>query len=311
MDIAVVGAGAMGGLFSAFLHEAGHDVVLVDRNPDKARAIMAQGLFIEGVSGDRTLRLRVSADPEQVGVRSLVLMCVKSYDTAAACRTTRPLVAPHTTVVTVQNGLGNVEAIGAAFGADRVLGGTTAHGATVLNWGYLRHAGKGETVLGCPGSRGGDRLSRTVELFRAAGIDTRSTDDLEGLIWSKLVINVGINALTALLRVKNGILVDNESARAVLRGAVAEATEVVRAKGIRLLFDDAIAKVESVARATAANRSSMLQDVLAGKRTEIDYINGAIVREAAALGLAAPTNLALTMLVHALVDLREQMERTD
>jgi 2-dehydropantoate 2-reductase len=311
MDIAVVGAGAMGGLFSAFLHEAGHDVVLVDKNPEKTRAITDQGLFIEGVSGDRTVHVAAVADPSAVGPRSLVLVCVKSYDTVAVSRAARPMVGPDTTVVTVQNGLGNVETLAQAFDSERVLGGTTSHGATVINWGYLRHAGKGETVLGCPGGRCGDRLDRIVELFRAAGIETRATDDLVGLIWSKLVVNVGINALTALLRVKNGVLVENEHARNLLRRAVTEAIDVVRAKGIRLLYDDAIGKVESVARATATNRSSMLQDALAGKRTEIDYINGAIVREADAIGLPAPVNLALSTLVRAMSELRDRVETTD
>ena len=303
MDIAVVGPGAMGLLLSALLREAGHDVVLVDKDAGRADRVSRAGVTIEGIGGKRTLLVPVTADPDKVGPRSLVLVCVKAYDTKSVCDSAWPLVGNDSMVLTLQNGLGNVEVLAEAFGERRVLGGTTAHGATTLDLGRVRHAGEGDTVIGAFSEASAGRLEGIVEVFRAAGFYTRATGDIEGLLWSKLIVNVGINALTALLRVPNGHVAENDHCRAVMKAAVEEAVFVAGKKGVKLLHDDPVAAVVSVAEKTAANRSSMLQDVLAGRRTEIDAINGAIVCEATGLGVDVPVNRTLTRLIGATTEL--------
>jgi 2-dehydropantoate 2-reductase len=203
-----------------------------------------------------------------------------------------------TLVVTLQNGVGNRELLEQALGADRVGQGVTALGATLLGPGRVRHAGQGKTVFGTAP----DQLSMAAlaELFNACDLPAELSHDLDALIWSKLLVNVGINALTALLRVPNGVLAEAAEARALMAQAVAEAVAVARARGTALAEADPLEHVLAVARATGANRSSMLQDVLRGSPTEIAAINGAVVREGRRLGVPTPVNSLLTSLVQAL-----------
>ena len=183
------------------------------------------------------------------------------------------------------------------MGKEKVVGGTTSQGATVLGLGHIRHAGRGETTIGELDGSLSSRIKGISAIFSSAGIETKITDNVEGLIWSKLLINVGINALTAVLRLKNGELVEYSWTRELLKAAVEEAVLVVKARGIRLTYEDPIKRVEDVCRATATNVSSMLQDVLRTKKTEIDYINGAIVNEGERLGISVPVNKTLTGIV--------------
>jgi len=202
--IVALGPGAMGCLFAALLKKGGQDVVLLDHHPDRAAQINRQGIILERSGRQETVAVPATADPAAAGPARLVIVCVKAYDTAAAALTAA-VAGPDAEVLSLQNGLGNVEALVAAFGSERVLGGTTAQGANLAGPGHVRHAGVGETVIGEPGG-GTARARRVAEIFDACGIPTRVTDDLEAVIWSKVVINAAINALTALLKVKNGAL---------------------------------------------------------------------------------------------------------
>jgi len=161
--------------------------------------------------------------------------------------------------------------------------------------GRVKHAGVGETVIGRSDGRMPAQLRSMREVLNKAGIVTRISKDIKSLIWSKLIINVGINALTAITRLPNGQLLEYEGTRTILRQAVSEAVKIAKRKRIKLVYDDAIERTEAVCEATAGNISSMLQDVLNKKKTEIDTINGAIVRQGQSLGIATPTN---TLLVH-------------
>jgi 2-dehydropantoate 2-reductase len=296
--VVVVGPGAMGCLFAGLLAAAGAPVRLLDRRPERARLLSGQGIVIERGGRRQTYPVPVSADPGAIGPAGLVIVCVKAYDTAAAAEFARPLVGQATEVLSLQNGLGNVEALTAAFGPDRVLGGTTAQGAFVLAPGVVRHAGVGETVIGEP--RGGrDRAERVAAWLTRAGVPATVTDDLEALVWSKLVINVAINPLTALLGLPNGALPELAPARELMRAVVDEVEAVCARRGTRLLHPDPLEKALAVARATGDNVSSMLADVRNQRRTEIDQLRGAGAREAAALGLAATANLTLARLVRA------------
>ena len=202
-------------------------------------------------------------------------------------------------MLSLQNGVGNVEALSAALGAGRVLGGATAQGANLVGPGHVRHAGAGETVIGEPGG-GAARAQRAAAVFNGCGIPARITDDLAAVIWSKLVINAAINPLTALLRVRNGALAELPAARALMEAAAAEAAAVAAARGVRLLYPDARARVVEVARATAENISSMHADARAKRRTELEQINGAVAAEADRLSVPAPMNRALVALVRAM-----------
>ena len=297
MKIVIVGPGAMGCLFSYYLSKVEEEIWLLDKHQDRVDKVKKDGLRIEGISGSHSVRVNTTTDLKDIGHADLIILCVKSYDTERATKDVTQLIGEKTAVLTLQNGYGNIETISKVIGSERVIGGTTSQGATVLGLGHIRHAGKGETTIGELDGRASDRIERVSSLFNSAGLETKVTDNVEGLIWSKLLINVGINALTALLRLKNGELVQYNPARDTLRSAVMEAVSVVKERGIKLTYEDPIKRVEGVCEATATNVSSMLQDVLRAKKTEIDYINGAIVTEGERLGIPVPINKVLTGLV--------------
>jgi len=298
MKIAVVGPGALGCLVAGFLKLKTEDNIwLLDNSPERAKRIAEDGICIEGVSGNHTVKVDVTADTKNIGPVDLVIICVKSYSTEDACKDIKDLVAENTSVLTLQNGIGNVQILNDYFGVDKVIAGVTNHGSTLLGVGHIRHAGKGDTVIGKSDGKLSRELKDVVAVFTKAGFPAKVSKDIDSVIWSKLIINVGINALTAITRLNNGKIVVYEEARELLRSAVQEATRVVKRKRIKLSYDDPIQKVESVAKATSQNVSSMLQDVLSKNRTEIDFINGAIVRHGKAIGIPTPVNEILTRLV--------------
>ena len=295
MNFLVVGPGAMGCLFAARLKKAGHIVKLVDHSPERADHINAHGIRVEGVTGEYKVPVptvvgRVSEKPD------VALICVKANRTRDVGEALATWLSKKTHILTLQNGIGNLEILQEALGDHTVLGGVTAQGATVLGPGHVRHAGEGETVIGPEGHPVGE----IVSAFNRAGFDTRSVRDVNSLIWGKLIVNVGINALTAITRLKNGRLPEIEGTRRVMEEAVGEAVAVAEAKEVNLPYPDPIERVLEVCRATSGNIASMLQDILNQRITEVDFINGAIVREATALGIAAPVNRTLTSLVKAI-----------
>ena len=297
MKIAVIGAGAMGSVFGFFLAGAGQQVVLVNRWREHVEAINRAGLEMEEEGVTHRLRVMATMDAAEVGPVDLVLVFVKSYDTASAVDAAHRITGPETLVLTLQNGLGNAETIAATVGEERTVCGTTAHGATRLGPGRVSHRGSGETVLGPFRGPVTERIRQIAEVFNATGLRTRVTDNALGALWGKLLVNVGINALTAILSVPNGALLDHPGSRDLLSAAVSEASTVAARKGVVLPYADPLAHCVEVARATGSNHSSMLQDVLNRRRTEIDYINGAVVREGAALGIENPINETLMKLV--------------
>jgi 2-dehydropantoate 2-reductase len=287
----------MGCLSAAFLHKTREELWLLDKHKERADKINRQGILAEGISGNWQANIPATADPKEIGKADLLIISVKSYDTRAAILHARPLIGEKTVILTLQNGIGNIEVISEIAGAERVIGAVTNHGATLLDIASVRHAGRGETIIGRIDGKIPVELRAIREIFNRAGMETRISRDIKGLIWSKLIINAGINALTAITRLANGKLIEFEGTRKILREAVSEATKVAKRKRIKLIYDDPLAKVEAVCEATATNISSMLQDVLKKKRTEIDFINGVIVRQGQELGIATPVNSLLTELV--------------
>lgn len=297
MKVAIIGAGAIGGLFGWFFHRAGDEVWFLDIHPDRVTTIQRNGISIEGISGEHRFRPRITLNLDEIEAADLILITVKTYDTEAAARSAVRLLSGPSCVLTLQNGLGNLEKIAAQVGEDRTLGGTTAQGSTLLEHGRIRHAGKGETLIGELSGPPGERVKNIVASLTRGQVEARSTDNLTGVVWGKLLVNAGINPLTALTGLKNGKLIEYAGTRQILRAAVREGMSIARAKGIQLPYSDAVEKTESVCSATAGNISSMLQDVLKQKKTEVASINGALADEGKPLGIPTPVNRTLTQLV--------------
>ncbi len=302
MRIVVIGAGAMGGLFGGKLAAAGNDVLLYDTWSEHVASIERLGLSIDGVD-NTVVRYRVHATdqpPRDVADAELILVQVKGYDTYESLRTFNGRLHPGTFVLSLQNGLGNLEQMRQALpGHHRILLGTTAHGSTVLGPGRIRHAGKGPTVIGDPAITAPPRfqLGPIRAVLQKAGFETDITDNVHSAIWAKLISNVAINPLTALTGLRNGELLDDPRIVSMMEAVIAEALAVMEAAGVPPAIDDYYQHARRVMEMTRPNVSSMLQDIRAGRKTEIDSINGAVARLGTELGIATPVNNWLTAMV--------------
>lgn len=302
MRIGIVGPGAMGCLLAGMMARAGNEVLLLDHLPERVAVINRQGLTIAGLGGTFHLSVPVTLNPKELSPMELIINCVKAYDTGTVARVLQS-IEPGPYFLTLQNGVGNIEILGENLPKEKILAGITSHGATDLGPGQVRHAGQGDTFIGygfrsCGQSPEADvQLNRIKEMLTLAGFVTQVVPDIENLIWSKLLVNVGINALTALTRLSNGKLLDFPGTQSILEEAVQEGLLVGQGKGIAFIYADPLEQVKKVCRLTSANVSSMLQDVLKKKKTEIDFINGVIMREGERLGLPAPVNTLLTRLI--------------
>ncbi len=299
MKITVVGAGAMGSLFGAMLFEAGLNVSLFTTNVAHTAAIQNDGLKIEVSGKTRTVPVSAISDPINLDPVDLVIVLVKSPQTQPAAKTAKKILKPNGVALTLQNGLGNADIIAATISPNKVLAGSTSHGATMLAPGRIRHAGKGPSVIGPWGACKLQCAQMIAGHFAQAGIDITVSDKIETVLWQKLLINIGINAITALTGIKNGQLLDLVVTQELSRQAVLEGMQVAQALGIDV-SNDVVENVVKIAKATANNRSSMGQDVDRHRETEINAINGLIVRQAQKLGLTVPINQTLTTLIQTL-----------
>jgi 2-dehydropantoate 2-reductase len=299
MKITIIGSGAMGCLFGGLLTEAGQEVQLVDVWPEHVKALNENGLSISRDNRQRTIPVQASCQPESTGRADLILIFVKHGQTAVAAKTAARLLTDSGMVLTLQNGMGNAEIIAEIIGKERLLCGTTAQGAMLLEPGKIQHSGIGKTVIGMWNSLPRPMVAQVATLFSKAGIATDSEEDILPILWNKLFANVGINAITALTNIRNGQLLDLKESRQLMEEVVQEALSVARALRIPVA-DDALDNVSAIALATAPNRSSMGQDVDARRITEIDAINGYIVRRAEELGIRVPVNRTLVSLIKTL-----------
>ncbi|MBK5262323.1 MAG: 2-dehydropantoate 2-reductase [Peptostreptococcaceae bacterium] len=299
MKIAIVGAGAMGCLYGAKLSKVkSNQVFFLDVWQEHIDAINKNGLIMEENGTIVKYKgLIATNDPTSIGPVDLAIIFVKSTLTKEAMIKNYLIFGSDTTAITLQNGLGNIEIISDAIGSKNVLAGTTAHGATMINPGKMRHAGAGKTIIGELTGEITERIKQIESVFNEAGIETTVSDNVVGLVWDKLLINVGINALTGITRVENGRLLDYPEIEQLLELAVIEAMKVAESKGIKLSFTDPVSHTKDVCKATAVNKSSMLQDVIKGNKTEIEMINGAIVKEGKSMGIDTPVNLVLTNII--------------
>lgn len=295
--IVIVGPGAIGLLFYGLLSRSKEDIWLLDHDSERAQRLKKKGLKIEGLSSGKFPDLQIVSSPEELRDAKFWITCVKSYDTKTVIKNISPYISKEAHVVTFQNGMGNGELLSEAFGSQKVLIGATSMGATLVSEGVVNHAGVGDTIIGRIDGGMSLELKDLREIFHKAKLPLKITRDIVGALWSKLAINVGINALSALTRLSNGRLIEYDGSRRILREAVTEAVKVAKRKRIKLIYDDMLARAESVCEATSENISSMLADILKKKKTEIDFLNGAIVRHGESLGIKTPVNAMLVDLI--------------
>lgn len=297
-QIAIFGIGALGMLFGSRLHDVA-DVTLVGSWVEQLATVAKAGLWVTELNGEqRHYKLRVTNELAPVQGMDIVLVLLKSHQTAAAAAKIRQALAPSGLTVTLQNGLGNREQLAAVLGSERVTAGVTAQGANVLAPGHIRHAGAGETHLAATASRG-DLLCEFAALLNQGGIATTIVENAVGLIWGKVAVNAGLNPLTALFDIPNGAVLEDDLLCQAAMCAAREVAAVGAVQGIPLPYADAAERVVAVAQVTAANISSMLQDIRRGAPTEIEAICGAVVRAGEAWRISTPMNRLFVQLVHA------------
>jgi 2-dehydropantoate 2-reductase len=304
MNISILGTGAMASLFGARLSRFAN-VALLGTWVEAVQAIRSQGIQVED---EGTFRVHAATDPDDAPPADLAIVLVKTYQTARASEWAARTLNPDGVALTIQNGLGNVEQLAARIGVDRAMLGVTTQGATLIGPGRVRPGGQGTTHLGflpieraAPRDWSADSLAyETTALLNAAGLHSVVSEDVEALAWGKVIINAAINPLTAILRLPNGALVESDETLELMWSIAAEASAVAKARHISLPYPNPFERVKMVAQATASNRSSMLQDVLKNRPTEIDAINGKIVEHGRDTNVPTPINATLTSLVRAM-----------
>lgn len=307
MRLLIMGAGAIGSVVGGFMAKAGHEVSLVGR-AGHMQAVRDVGLRITGIWGEhRVGGLETCTDAQELRRRGydLILITVKSYDTARAVEAVRPIVGADTLVCSYQNGLGNAEVIAGAYGWERTVGARAIYGAWIPEPGHAD-----VTVIANPTALGvydpaapAERVRAMAQAMDEAGLPTVYTDKIATVLWGKVAYNCALNPLSALLDVPYGALLDTEHTREILREVVRELYSVGGAMGVALEPDNAEDYItllfERLIPPTAAHYASMREDFRHRRRTEIDALNGAICRYAAVYGVPSPTNALLTRLVHA------------
>jgi 2-dehydropantoate 2-reductase len=293
--ILIVGTGALATLFAVRLSAAGLSVSMLGTWQAGLQALQKEGARLVDADGrQHAYRVHASADARELRGSSLALVLVKAWQTPEAARRLSGCLAPEGLAVSLQNGIGNRELLAEQLGQGRVAIGTTTSGATLLGPGLVRVGGEGVISLERHPAAGGLR-----QALRAAGFTVHMVRDASSLLWGKLVINAAINPLTALLRVNNGELLKRPAARCLMAALAQEVAAVAQAEGITLPFTDPVRAAEQVARRTAENRSSMLQDIQRGTPTEIDAICGAVAQKGARHGIPTPLNHACWQLIKA------------
>lgn len=295
MEIAVIGAGAMGSMFGGFLQHTGHSVYLVDIWEEHVDRINDNGLLIESHKvEDTTVDISATTDLTEVGSVDVVFVFVKSQHTEAAIRNANSEIGSSTTVVTLQNGFTNYDILVEELGADRVIGGATTASASMEGPGHVLQTGFGETTIGGENDAVVDRLAAAMT---EAGLETNSVDDPLPYIWDKQLISVGIKPPAALTGLKDGPLGEYRETACVMELLIEEAVAVAEAKGVEIICEDPVERIYDICEANYATKSSILVDVENERPTEIDYINGAIVTYGEEFDIPTPYNRIATYLV--------------
>jgi 2-dehydropantoate 2-reductase len=290
MKFAVLGAGAVGCYFGGMLARAGHDVVLIARQ-QHVEAIRRDGLRMETRTFDERVRIAASVDAGAAKDADVVLFCVKSTDTEAAGAQLRPLLRPGALLLCLQNGIDNADRLRAVLPEHEVAAAVVYVATEMAGPGHVKHHGRGELVIEPSGAS-----EAVAQALVAAGVPTEISGNVRGALWTKLVLNCAYNAVSAIAQLPYGKTVAGVGVKDVMRDVVAECLAVAKAEGVQLPADVGVA-VDKLAASMPDQYSSTAQDLARGKRTEIDYLNGLIVRRGEALGIATPANRVLWSLV--------------
>jgi 2-dehydropantoate 2-reductase len=290
MKVAVMGAGAVGCYYGGMLARAGHEVVLIAR-PQHVQAIRSDGLRMEARNFDERVRVAASTEAGAVRDASLVLFSVKSTDTESAGAQIRPHLGSDGLVLCLQNGVDNADRLRAVLPSQQVAAAVVYVATEMAGPGHVKHHGRGELVIE-PSSAS----QAVAQVFTAAGVPTEISDNVRGALWTKLVINCAYNAVSAIAQQPYGEAVRADGVRSLMRDVVDECLAVAKAEGVQLP-GDVHAAVFSIAESMPSQYSSTAQDLARGRRSEIDYLNGFVVRRGEALGIATPANRVLWALV--------------
>ena len=310
MEIAIVGAGVLGSIFGALFLQKGFNVTLIEVLQERVRLIDKEGLWLQWPDGERThSRISITSAVDQVGVKDVVMIAVKGYHTRSAIKSAMPLIRDDTIVLSVQNGLGNLEVIAEAVGPERVVGGITAHSGMPVSMNEVRYVGGLGPLLVIGPYDGVSRpgFKNMVEQFQAAGLDVHTTADINSVIWKKLIANVSTNVVAALTGLTGNIAVKHEPSVKIIEALSQELSRVARAKGIDFPeLDDPLDFSLKAFASTRDNRVSMLQDVEAGRPTEIGNLNEVIVSEGRRFNIPTPYNEAVSWLTRGLEERNRQ-----
>ena len=302
MKIVILGAGAIGKLLGVLLGKGGQQVILVDPDQAKVDVLNSQGIGFmktDAIDPDAVTFVPTAAVSHASDIDScdLVLLAVKSFDTLSAIQAAQHLVSSTSPVVTLQTGLGNIETMERVVARENIIGGFTFMAATSLGAGVVRQGGAGKTYLGELDGRKSGRLRTICSMFADSGLECTPVHRIQGRLWCKVIVFSAINALTSILQVKNGQLLDNMESITLLKRLIDEGREVAESQAIDLVFHDLYQLLFDGCRRTSGNLSSMLQDILEGKHTEIDAQCGALVKMGNQAGIPTPTQQTMLELV--------------
>lgn len=290
IKVAVMGAGAVGCYYGGMLARAGHEVVLIAR-PQHVAAIARDGLRLQTTTFDEQVRLAASSAPGAVQGAQLVLFCVKSLDTESAGAQIRPYLASDALVLTLQNGVDNADRLRTVLTTTAVAAAVVYVATEMAGPGHVKHHGRGELVIEPAGAS-----QAVAQALIGAGVPTEISSNVRGALWAKLILNCAYNAVSAIAQLPYGRTVAGEGIQDVMRDVVAECLAVAQAEGVQVA-GDVHAAVAQLAASMPSQLSSTAQDLARGKRSEIDYLNGLIVKRGEALGVATPANRVLWALV--------------
>ena len=301
MKIGIVGSGAMGSVYGGLFTAAGNEVWLIDIWPEHIEAIRKHGLAVSGASGERVVRPRASTDPAEAGVCELVVLATKMRDLETATRSARPMIGQGTDVLTIQNGLGNAEMLERVLGNNGFLQGIAGgFGASIKAPGQVHHNGMDQLNIAEAAGGLSDRLKRVVAAWQKAGFRATAHDDPGPMIWSKYICNLAFSPTCAIAGLRIGQVLDNPKSCAIAEACASEGFAVARKKGIRLPYTDPVARIHEFGRVIPNAMPSMMLDLIAGRRSEVDALNRALAREAERVGVPAPMNGFVATLVEAL-----------
>jgi 2-dehydropantoate 2-reductase len=300
LKIAIVGTGAMGSVYAGLFASAGNEVWAIDRWREHIDAIKAKGLRLEGKSGDRTVKIHATTDAKEAGPCDLVILATKAMHVKPAAESVKALLGPETPVLSIQNGLGGPDTAAEVLGRERVMVGVVGgFGASMKGPGHAHHNGMELVRLGEFGGPITPRLQAVERIWSGAGFRVKLFDDIDQLVWEKLVCNCAYSGPCALGDATIAEVMADPDLSRVSGACATEAFDVARRKGVKLGFDDPVAYVRDFGSKIPNSRPSVLLDLMEKRLSEISVINGSIPRVARELGVAAPVNQTVTALVQA------------